>query len=218
MPEKLILFPFGGNSREALLSVLAVNARKKTWDIAGFIDDDPATHGKECFDVKVLGGREVLKRFSKAKVLAVPGNPDNFLKRRDIIDSLKLDVDRFAKIIDPSVTLSPDAKVGCNTILMSNVFISCGVTIGKHCVILPNTVVSHDGSIGDYCCVGSNVSISGNVVVGPMCYIGSGVRMKERITIKKRTLIGLGSNVISDIEEGVVAVGNPAHVIRKAEK
>lgn len=217
MPEKLILFPFGGNSREGLLSILAINRQKDKWDIVGFIDDDPSTHNKRCLGIKVLGGRENLKKFPGAKVLAVPGNPDNFLKRKEIIDSLNLEKDRFATIIDPSVTVSPDAKIGCNTLLMSNVIASCGVTIGEHCVILPNTSVLHDSTVGDYCCIGSNVSIAGNVAIGPMCYIGSGVNIKGSVSIKKKTLIGLGSNVISDIGEGVVAVGNPAHVIRRVE-
>jgi len=218
MIQKLIIFPFGGNSREAILSIRAINRSKKTWDVVGFIDDNTATHGKECLGVRVLGGREILKKFPKAKVLAVPGNPDNFLKRKDIIGSLKLEESRFATIIDPSVTLSPDAKVGRNTLLMSNVIVSCGVTIGEHCVVLPNTAVLHDSVVGDYCCIGSNVSLSGNVTIAPMCYVGSGVTMKGGISINKRTLIGLGSNVISDIGEGVVAVGNPARVIRQVER
>lgn len=218
MSKKLILFPFGGNSREAILSIRAINKSKKVWDVVGFIDDNKATHDKECLGIKVLGGREVLKRFPNAKVLAVPGNPDSFLKRKEIIDSLTLDEDRFATIVDPSVKLSPDARVGRNTLLMSNVVASCGVTIGNNCVILPNTSVLHDSVVGDYCCIGSNVALAGNVTIGPMCYIGSGVTMKGHITIKKKTLIGLGSNVISDIDEGVVAVGNPARVIRQVEK
>jgi len=218
MLKKLILFPFAGNSREALLSILAINAKKKEWDVVGFIDDDPATHRKRCLGVKVLGGRKMLKKFPKAKVLAVPGSPHNFLKRKEIIENLKVDRERFATIIDPSVALSPDAKVGCNTLLMANVVISCAVTIGNHCIILPNTVVSHDSVVGDYCCIGSNVSISGNVTIGPMSYIGSGSRIRERVSVKKRTLIGLGANVISDMEEGVVAVGNPARAIRKVER
>ena len=215
MLKKLILFPFGGNSREALLTVLSINARKKAWDIIGFIDDNPLTHGKNCLGIKVLGGREVLKKFPCAGVLAVPGNPSSFLKRKEIIENLKLAKDRFATIIDPTVVLSPDAEIGYNTLLMPNVVISCEVVIGNHCVILPNSVISHDSVVNDYCCVGSTVSISGKVTIGPMCYIGSGSKIREGICIKKRTLIGLGTNVVSDIEEGVVAVGNPARIIRK---
>lgn len=218
MPEQLMLFPFGGNSREALLSVLSINTKKKTWDVLGFIDDDPSMRGKECLGIKVLGGREVLKKFPKAKILAVPGNPDNFLKRKEIIGNLKVEGGRFATIIDPSVIAAPDAKIGRNTLLMPNVFISCGVTIGDHCIILPNTVVSHDSVVNDYCCIGSNVSISGNVVIEPMCYVGSGSSIRERVHIKKNAMVGLGANVVSDIGEGVAAVGNPARAIGKAAK
>lgn len=218
MLKKLILFPFGGNSREALLTILMINGRKKVWDVIGFMDDDPAMRGKDCLGVKVLGAREVLKKFPSAMVLAVPGHPDNYLKRRESIESLKLNKSRFATIIDPSVTLSPDAKVGCNTLLMANIVVSCGVSIGEHCVVLPNTAILHDSAIGDYCCVGSNVSISGGVAIEPLCYIGSGARLKQYVRIGKRTLIGLGANVISDIGGGVVAVGNPAHVIRKVQR
>lgn len=216
MPEKLILFPFGGNSREALLSVLSINARKKTWDILGFIDDNPAAHGKDCLGVRVLGSREILKKFSSARVLAVPGNPNTFLERKKIIEDLKIRKERFATIVDPSATISPDAKIGHNTLLMAKVFISCAVTIGDHCIVLPNTVISHDSAVGDYCCIGSNVSISGSVKIEPVCYIGSGSSIRERVNIRKNALVGLGSNVISDIGVGVVAVGNPARAIRKA--
>jgi len=215
MPEKLILFPFGGNSREALITVLAVNAKKRTWDITGFIDDNPATHGKDYLGVKVLGGRDILAKFPRARVLAVPGNPSNFVKREEIIKNLNIEKSRFATVIHPSVSLSPDSEVGYNTLLMPNVVISCKVNIGNHCVVLPNSVISHDSVIGDYCCIGSTVSISGGVIIEPKCYIGSGTKIREDIRIKKRVLIGLGSNVVSDIEEGVVALGNPARTVRK---
>lgn len=215
MSKKLLLFPFGGNAREALMTVLAINERKKEWDIVGFIDDDKSRHGKECCGVKVLGGRETLNEFPDAFVLAVPGSPTSYPIRNEIIGSLNLDESRFAKIIHPSVAIAPDATIGHNTLMMPNVVISCGVTIGSHCVFLPNTVVSHDSRVDDYCCLGSNISVSGSVKIGAGCYIGSGTRMRENITIGGRSLIGLGSNVISDVEAGVVAAGNPARVIRK---
>ena len=211
MSSKLLLFPFGGNAREALLSVLALHA---DWDILGFIDDNSAHHGKECCGFKVLGGRELLPTFPDAFVLAVPGSPTNYHRRSQVISGLGLDDSRFATILHPSVGRSLDATIGCNTIIMSNVVISCGVTIGSHCVVLPNTVISHDSTVGDYCCVGSNVSISGTVHIGSSCYIGSGTKIREDVSIGAGSLIGLGSNVLADIPAGVIAVGSPAKVIR----
>jgi sugar O-acyltransferase (sialic acid O-acetyltransferase NeuD family) len=215
MLKKLLLFPFGGNARESLLSVFAINEKKEEWDIVGFIDDDRSQHGKDCCGIKVLGGKVIFEKMPEAFVLAVPGSPTSYLRRKDIIGSLHADESRFATIIHPSVVIAPDATIGYNTIIMPNVVVSCGVKIGSHCILLPNSVVSHDSIVDDYCCVGSNVSISGSVRIGSSCYIGSGTKIRENVSIGKRTLIGLGSNVISDIEAGVVAAGNPAKVIRK---
>lgn len=215
MSKKLLLFPFGGNAREALLSIFAINKIKREWDIVGFIDDDQSHHGKSSCGIKVIGGRVILKDIPDAFVLAVPGSPTSYLKRKDIISSLKAEISRFATILHPSVVIAPDATIGYNTVIMPNVVISCGVRIGNHCIILPNTVVSHDSVVDDYCCVGSNISISGSVRIGSSCYIGSGTKMRENVSIGEGSLVGLGSNVISDIEARVVAAGNPTKVIRK---
>jgi sugar O-acyltransferase (sialic acid O-acetyltransferase NeuD family) len=214
MARKLLLFPFGGNAREALLSVLAANERRNEWDIVGFMDDDPARLGAECCGIRVLGGRELLHEFPDALVLAVPGSPTSFPRRKQVIDSLGLAEERFATIIHPTVSVAPDARIGHNTLLMANVVISCGVTVGNHCVVLPNTVISHDSMVADCCCIGSNVSISGSVSIGFSCYVGSGTRMREKVTIGNQTLLGLGANVIADIPAQVVAAGNPARVLR----
>jgi sugar O-acyltransferase (sialic acid O-acetyltransferase NeuD family) len=215
MSKKLLLFPFGGNAREAVISVLAINAIKQEWDLAGFIDDNSSQHGRDYCGIKVLGDRELLKEHADAFILAVPGSPKGYLKRKSIIESLGLEKSRFATIIHPSVVTAPDAVIGYNTVIMPNVVVSCGVQVGNHCVILPNTVIAHDSKLGDYCCIGSNVSISGSVTIGSECYIGSGVKMREDVCIGNRSLIGLGANVICDIEQGVVAFGNPARVSRQ---
>lgn len=217
MPKKIIVFPFGGNSKESLLSIFAINSKSKKWDIKGFIDDEPSRWGKVCCGIVVKGGRDILIKNPDAMVLAVPGNPENYLKRKNIIVSLGIKESRFATIIHPSAIVAQDSEIGYNVTIMPNVFISCGVKIGNHCVILPNTVISHDAVIDDYCCIGSNVTVSGGVSIRPQCYIGSGVKIRENITIGARTMIGIGSNVVSDIKEGVIAVGNPARVMRKAK-
>ena len=158
MSKKLLLFPFGGNAREALMSVFAVNEKNKEWVVLGFIDDDQSRHGNECCGIKVLGGREILKEIPDAFVLAVPGSPTSYPRRKEIIASLHVDNAHYATIIHPSVVIAPDAIIGYNTIIMPNVVISCGVKIGSHCIFLPNSVISHDSIVDDYCCFGSNIS------------------------------------------------------------
>ena len=215
MSKKLLLFPFGGNSRESLAAIFALNDHKDEWEILGFVDDNISTHGKECCGIRVLGGREILRKNPDAYVLAVPGSPKIFSRRADIITGLYIEESRFATIVHPSVVKAPDAVIGYNTLIMSGVVVSCGVIIGNHCLILPNTVVSHDSVVEDFCCIGSNVSISGSVHISSTCYIGSGTKIREDICIGRGALIGLGSIVVSHIQAGVIAVGGPAKEIKQ---
>lgn len=216
--KDLLMFPFGGNAREALLAIQAQNKVQKRWNVLGFIDDDKDNFKKNCCGVKVLGGRNIFDVFPSAYVLAVPGSPDNFLKRERIITSLEMPLVRYATIVDPSARIAPDAKVGKNTVVMANVVISCSVEIGNHCIVLPNTVVSHDSCVGDYSLIGSNVSISGACKIGRNCYIGSGTRIKNNLTIASKSLVGLGSCVVKDVPGNMVVAGNPAHKLRKIEE
>lgn len=213
MSKKLIIFPFGGNGWEALDVVMAINRIKRTWNLIGFIDDDPKTWGKELCGIKVLGGREILRKALDAFVLAVVGNANNYLKRREIIDGLKIHKSRLATIIHPSASISNAAKIGYNTLLMAHTVVSCETQIGNHCIVLPNTIVSHNSTVMDYCCIGSNVSVSGYVTICENCYIGSGTSIRDHVTIGSKTLVGLGSNVISGIDSDCVVVGNPARKI-----
>ena len=216
MSDQILLFPFGGNSREAFDAIESINQSKKTWDILGFIDDNPELHGQEFCGIKVLGGSELLNQHPEAKVLAIPGNPNTYLQRQSFIDNLNLHESRFATIILPSAVVAAMGKIVINPLLMANVVVSSGASIGNHCIVLPNTTISHDSTIGDYSCLGSNVSVSGYVTIKSNCYIGSGVRIRNNITIHERSLIGIGSNVISDIERETVVAGNPAKSINRA--
>lgn len=218
MAKKLILFPCGGNGREAVMAVEAINKNKPQWDVLGFIDDDSSLKGKECCGIKVLGGREILPKYPGAFVLAVPGNPRNYLERQAIIDRLAIEPSRFTQVIHPSVIAASDVRIGYNTLIMAGVVITTNVTIGNHCVILPNTTVSHDSVIGDYSCIGSQVAVSGAVKIGENCYIGSGTTLRNGITVGDKTLVGIGSNVVKDIGEGLVVAGNPARPLGEKVK
>jgi sugar O-acyltransferase (sialic acid O-acetyltransferase NeuD family) len=214
--QKLLIFPFGGNAREALAAMRRIDDKTpSSWNVLGFADDDPTTWGKECLGAAVLGGREILTKFQRAKIIAVPGSPQSYSTRKNLIDSLTVDKNRFVTVIDRTARISPDARIGYNTLIMANAVVGCGVTVGNHCIILPNTVISHESRVGDYCCIGSNVSISGGAVIQEQCYIGSGSVIREGIVIGGKSLLGLGSVIIADIPPAVEAVGNPARILKE---
>lgn len=214
--KKLLLFPFSGNAREAASVVEAINRQQETWQLLGFIDDNPEKHGL-CFGAyPVLGGREHLQRYPDAFVLAVPGRPETFRQRQALIASLELAPERFATLIHPSAAIGIGCTVGANTLLMANIVLTADVAVGRSVVILPNTVIGHDSRLGDYCLVGAGVSVSGGVTVGENCYLGSGARIIQEATIGARALVGLGAVVIKNVAAGSVVAGNPARIIRES--
>lgn len=217
--EELVLFPFGGNSREAALTVDAINASDRSaarWDLRGFIDDDPKISGRSFHSWPVLGGRSIIESGSfKGRLCAVPGHPDRFSEREKIINSLNWPSDRWATLIDPSAVVSPDARIGKNTVIMANVYIGPSAQIGDHCIVLPHSVVHHDSTVGDYSMIGSHVTVSGFCRIGKKCYVGSGAMMRQDIQIGEGSLLGLGAVVVKDVPSQVVVVGNPARILKE---
>lgn len=213
----LILFPMNGNSREGV--EVALQSRnhdgERIWNVLGFIDDDIRKHLSIFCGISCLGGRNCLNDYPSSKVLAVPGRPENYHKRRDIIESLNLSSSQFATVIHPSACLGLGVEIGYNTLIMAGCVITANSKIGNHVVILPNTVVSHDSVIGDYSLVGSNVSISGGVSVGINCYIGSGTRIISEISVGDYSLLGLGSVVLRNVPPRSVYVGVPAKKLKE---
>src|SRR4051794_34848753 len=134
MSRKLFLFPYGGNSREALLSVFAINQLEKEWDVIGFLDDDQALHGKECCGMTVVGGRGRPGVEPDGFVLAAPGSPETYFERADAIAGFNVDEKRVGSIADPSLHFAPDSRVGLNRISMAHVFSSRNVPAYNHSV------------------------------------------------------------------------------------
>lgn len=200
----LLLFPCNGNAAEAL------DCLGDAFRPVGFIDDSPAKAGTTVFGVPVLS-RRALSELPDAKVLAVPGSPESFPRRAELIASLAIPPERFASVIHPRAIVSRNASLGRNVLIMAGVVVTANAVIEDHVVILPNSVVHHDSRIGAYTMLGSGVLVAGSVHIGEHCYVGSGSRFKNGLTVASGTLVGLGSIVVKAIEApGGVWAGHPA--------
>lgn len=204
--QDLLIFPYNGNGLEAL------DCLGNTYNFIGFVDDTKEKQGVNIFGHQVFD-RTAFQKYANAKVLAVPGSPLSFKVRKDIIDGLNLDFNRFTTIIHPNANISKNAQIGINCLIYAGVVITGNAQVGNHICILPNTVIHHDTKIGNYTLIGSNVCIAGYTEIGVNCYIGSGSNIINGIKIGDSALISLGSNVIKDILENSRVAGNPARII-----
>lgn len=90
--------------------------------------------------------------------------------------------------------------------------------------------------VGDYTMMGPNVTLASAghplapelreqgyqynapVRIGRNCWIGAGVIVLPGVTIGDNVVVGAGAIVTKDLPDGVVAVGNPARVLRAVDE
>jgi sugar O-acyltransferase (sialic acid O-acetyltransferase NeuD family) len=205
----LLLFPCNGNAVEAL------DGLGEAWHCTGFVDDTPQKQASSFMGVSVYS-RAAFEHAPDAAVLAVPGGPATFRTRRQVIESLGIAEQRFATVIHPSASVSRNARIGRNVLIMAGVVITSNAVIGDHVCILPNSVIHHDSVVGAWSLIGSNVTVAGAVQIGENCYIASGSTLKNGLSLGAGCLVGLGSNVIADVAAMTSVAGNPARLLKSS--
>jgi sugar O-acyltransferase (sialic acid O-acetyltransferase NeuD family) len=204
--QPLLIFPHNGNGQEAL------DCLRERFRCVAFIDDLSAKHGVDVHGNLVVG-REGLKHWPDAQVLAVPGNPRSYKERGALIDSLEVQPGRFARVIHHAARISPLACIGNNVLIMAGVVVTSNAVIEDHVCILPNTVVHHDVVVGHHSLVGANVTLAGHARLGQHCYVASGSSVSNHVQVGDFALVGLGSCVLKDVEPHARVAGCPAQLL-----
>lgn len=175
--------------------------RQKGIDVEALIDDNP--------EVNVLQGKPVRHVFSgeTPMILSIGSN-----RVRKMLDE-KLDT-TFATAISPTAIVSPSVTVGDGSVVMQGAILQTEVKVGRHCIINTGACVDHECRIGDYVHLSPHATVCGDAEIGEGTWIGAGATVIQCVKVGKWSVIGAGAVVIEDIPDGVLAVGNPARIIR----
>lgn len=207
--NKLFIIGAGGFGRELLQWVKDINEVKPTWDIQGFIDDDPnALDEVEC-DYKVVGKlSECHLEDDEYYALAI-SNPRT---KMEIANELEKKNIKFASIIHPTAVLTKFSHYNDGLIMFPYAKLSVNSTVGKHVTIM-SSGVGHDVKVGDYCTICGNVTVIRNVVIGDRTYIASNVVLNAGVNVGNDCYIGMGSMILKDVPSNSKTFCNPARVM-----
>lgn len=106
--------------------------------------------------------------------------------------------------------------IGDNNIISELVTIQTPLEEGKVTKVGDNNIIMAHSHLGHDVEIGNNCEISTGSIIGGYAKISDGAKLKlsttirNRITVGKNAIIGMGSVVVKDVEDGVTVVGVPA--------
>ncbi len=207
MNRELLVYGASGHAKV----VIDIVEQQGVYKIAGLLDDAPERQEREFFGYRVLGGQEVLDKPQRCSILIAVG--DN-KARKKLQERAKALGYKPVVATHPSARVARDVSVGPGTVIMAQVAINSGTIIGEGVIVNTGATIDHDCRIGDFAHISPGAHLAGNVTVGALTHIGIGACAIPGVRIGERTLIGAGAAVVTDIPDGVVAVGVPARVIK----
>ena len=109
------------------------------------------------------------------------------------------------------IVIGPRTYLNRNTMIDADTLVEIGAQtmIGPFCYI-----TDHDHTARDGIAPADGALISAPTRIGERCWIGAHVTILKGVTIGDGAVIGAGSVVTKSVPPGVIAVGNPARVLK----
>lgn len=137
--------------------------------------------------------------------------------RNSLIERIRQRGGEFATLIDPTAVVSPSAIMSEGIIICQLAFIGPNVKLGQFVVVNSSAIVGHDIVVGNNSVVSSGAKIGGNTLIAESVYLGMGCVVKEGLKLDRRSVLGMGAVLHSDLDSYMLAIGNPARVIRRID-
>lgn len=207
--KRVFIVGAGGFGREVCAWLRSLPECGVDWELIGFLDDNPnALMGYST-------GLDVVAPVSGFE----PGVNDLFACGIGTV-SIKMSAckpliergARFLTVVHPSVTLGPRVKLGEGVVLCPNVTLTCDIEVGEMAMINCLSSAGHDVRIGAWSTVSAHCDLMGFVELGQRVFMGSGARIIPGKKVGSDAVVGAGSVVIRNVEDGLKVFGNPARV------
>ena len=209
--SRLIVLGGGGHGR-----VVADTARRSGhWEQILFLDDAPDRTRAES-DFAVLGTCNDLAQVLRPDDECIVAIGDN-AQRRALLDQLDAQSAPLAIVIDPSASVSADARLGPGTVVLPQGAVNIGAELGRGCIVNTGATVDHDCRLGECVHVAPGAHLGGDVTIGDLGWIGIGASVRHGMRIGARAMVGAGAAVVSDVSIGATVVGVPARPMGESD-
>jgi len=210
--KRIVVYGAGGHGK-LVGDVLLAQGQK----VDSFVDDDSSRAGQIILGAPVLSSQKLWQQAAQQQIAIVLGVGNN-RARKKIAERCADAAIEIMTVIHPTAIISCTASIGLGTAIMAGAVVNPDAQLGPGVILNSGAVVEHDVVLGAYAHISTNVALGGGAVVGDFSVLGVGAAMRPLARVGAASIVGAGSVVISDIPDGVVAVGVPARVIRSVSQ
>ena len=201
-----MIYIFGAGGRAKLIKEVLIRKGEKLKNIQ-LIDDRLKKYKNSSY---------LIKNFKKKIDKLYMGISDPKLQEKKLLYfKAKLKNINNDPLIDPSVTLKSNIKIGKNVIILENTSIGPDVHLGDNVFVGSQTIINHDCYIKKFTTIGHGSNLAGNVRIDEYCIIGISATFKQNTIVEKNVKIGSGSNIIKRCKKNSTYIGNPAKKLNK---
>ena len=213
--DKIVII---GASGHAKVIIDAIELESK-FEIFGFIDSyKNESDGIFKYNILITENfiPELVKQGINKGIIAIGENS----VRKKIYDKIKKMSPSFSfiTVIHPSAVISPYARIGKGSVILTAAKVNADAVVGKHCVINTNASLGHDAVMKDFSSLAPSAVIGGGTNIGLQSAICMSTTIVQNINVGDHTVIGASSLVLTDIPSKVLAYGTPASVKRSRKK
>ncbi|WP_374088709.1 acetyltransferase [Methylomicrobium lacus] len=159
-----------------------------------------------------LRWRELNRGETVAGLAAIGGGRGK--DRLDIHKLFKQHDVTLGTLVHPDATVSRSSILGAGSQIMAQSVVAADTRLGEGCIINHGANVDHECLLGDGIHLAPAATLCGCITLGNNVFIGAGAVVLPKLTIGHDTIVAAGAVVTRSLPAGVVAVGNPARIIR----
>ncbi len=206
LARHLVILGAGGHAKVVadLLTLLP------EWHVVGLLSANPADPG--FFGLPVLGTDDALPRLRHQGVEAAAIAIGDNAARAELGALAQRHGFTLPSLMHPAAIVSTFARIAEGAVVMAGASVGPDARLGRLVVVNTRAVVEHDCAIGDAAHIAPCAALGGKVDVGALTLVGIGAAVRPGVRIGRGTIVGAGAAVVSDLDDGVVAMGTPARV------
>lgn len=204
---RVIIIGAGGHGQVVADILLAVAEAGGDIDLAGYLDDDAALHGKILLERPVLGPVNSLGEIEHDGVIVAIG--DNRTRQR-VFDMLEARGAHPVTACHPRAAIARGVSVGDGCAICAGVVVNPGSVVGKNVILNTGCTVDHHNVIGDHAHIAPGAHLGGGVNVGEGALIGMGATVLPGMAAGNWCAVGAGACVTRPVPDGQTVRGVPA--------